>query len=258
MSDPPEDHTPAAQPEPLTKISKKDGKLYSRRAEIELQISVILALPADELLDRANNNDLHSPTYVHSESLIYFARHYHRRHQDPIVSQIAHVLIKRYHGLLLNHYFRSLDADEAASAYSEAISNLFVNVLDLSSDRADYFQVNFASGLQRLAISVYRKYHPKSASRKTSWDELPDEIPSSDISIEDQITEFEEWEEALKDIPDPMRMAFLLRHRDGWPVESKDPNQPTISRRFNITSRTYRNWESRIQLFLEQQRGQPT
>ena len=29
---------------------------------------------------------------------------------------------------------------------------------------------------------------------------------------------------------------------EGWPVEDRDPNVPTISRYFGKTSRTIRNW----------------
>ena len=48
--------------------------------------------------------------------------------------------------------------------------------------------------------------------------------------------------EALATLEEPHRTVFVLRHYQGWPVESKHPGDPTISGYFGVTSRTVRNW----------------
>jgi len=49
--------------------------------------------------------------------------------------------------------------------------------------------------------------------------------------------------------------VFVLRHYEGWPIEDKDPSVPTISRHFQRTPRTIRNWMREAENVLAAWRG---
>ncbi len=64
------------------------------------------------------------------------------------------------------------------------------------------------------------------------------------------------YREALALLDEPMRTAFVLRHYEGWPIEDRDETVPTISRYFNKTPRTIRNWMTTAEQALAAWRGE--
>src|SRR5437879_3199639 len=64
-----------------------DGKLYTRRLEIEAAIDAALLLDVDAILDRADLRDRRSPAYLPSECLVYLIRGFQRRGQKDEVNQ---------------------------------------------------------------------------------------------------------------------------------------------------------------------------
>ena len=48
--------------------------------------------------------------------------------------------------------------------------------------------------------------------------------------------------------PNTMLVAELIL--DGWQIESKDPQEMTISRKLDVSSRTIRNWLKEARIIL--------
>jgi len=76
-------------------------------------------------------------------------------------------------------------------------------------------------------------------------------LTDSTLSAIDRI----EYHDGLNSIEEPYRTVFVLRYYHGWPTEDDDPTVPTISRYFNKTPRTIRNYLRRADDALVAWRG---
>ena len=84
------------------------------------------------------------------------------------------------------------------------------------------------------------------------WDMI---IPGEE-NLFSSFDEFNLAKQALGTIKEPFRTAFILRYFEDWPIESNDPDQPTISKFFGKTSRTIRYWLQKAETALEKWRGE--
>lgn len=239
---------------PLTKRTN-DGRPYERSQEVEAQILASLQLTRELLLERAQVRDYHSPSFLSEECLIYLIREYHRQNEEHIVRSLLEILFMRctrfIRKLLLN-----LDPPLADEAFDDVIGGILDQVLDLESDRGDFMQVRFWVVLKRITISTYGRYisHqnflektvPLSLTGDCDIEDEDDaphgrtqekDVPDASISPE----KLAMYREELNAIAEPYRTAFILRSH-GWPIESSDPDELTISRYFGKTPRTIRNW----------------
>jgi hypothetical protein len=161
-----------------------------------------------------------------------------------------------------------------AEAGDELLTKLFLRILGVENSKGDYFQVRFWSGIKLLAISIFRKKVKDYQQEKNlvplsdlAGDELeepeyelddqtpstiqPLDPPSVTASIEAAVLA----DEGLHSLKEPTRTAYLLYHWAGWQVESKDPIEPTISKHFNMTPKTIRNWLTKAEGDLKKWRG---
>ena len=244
---------------PLTK-SSKDGKPYERSREVETQILSCLPLPPDLVVEQARLRDYRAASFLSEECLIYLIREYHRQNAEEIVWSLLEILFRRC-SRFIERMLQSLNAPLAEEAYEEVIGNLLDEALDLGSDRGDFMQVRFWVVLKRITISTYGRFRSHQSFVKKSiplsstgeygiQDEndsfhdgtLKREIPDQSPSPED----FAMYQEVLHGLGEPYRTAYVLQRFHGWPIESKDPDEPTISRHFGKTPRTIRNWLASI------------
>ena len=247
--------------EPLTRRNK-NGDVYQRLATVDRQIQDILNLDPQELRGRLEVRDEASLGYLKEESLVYLIRHYHKVGNRQRVNDLSECLVNRCSKWICSR-LSGLRADARADGYSEVVEKLFTRILDLGSDRGDFLQVRFWVVLEKLTVDVFRKQVNKLELEMTvdcdreTIDTLIQEgavvVPATLASraVESEAIDRGLIEVALRQLEEPLRSAFLLRHYLGWPIEDRDPAVQTISRRFGKTPRTIRNWLSRADGRLE-------
>ena len=253
-------------PEPLTRRNA-DGEIYQRQPVVNGQIQEALRLGHEELRRRSEIKDKLSPEYLQEESLVFLIRHFHKEGNRPRVNELSKCLLTRCSKLIVRK-LDSLKADLRDEGYWDVVDELFARILDLDSDRGDFLQVRFWAVLKRLAIQVFRKYlkqselelHADDKGEDTDTFTFNHEIPASRTS-ESRTAELEaiEWtliHEALSQLEDPFRSAFLLRYFYQWPIEDQNSDVRTISQHFNKTPRTIRNWLARAEECLAAWRGE--
>ena len=253
-------------PEPLTRRNL-DGKIYQRQQIVNKQIQKALGFGHEELRRRLEVKDKTSPGFLKEESLVYLIRHYHKAENLQCVNNLSKCLLTRC-STLINSKLDSLNADLRDEGYWDVVAELFARILDLDSDRGDFLQVRFWMGLKRLTVQVFRKYI-KQCNRELLVDderEAIDELThkretGTTYTPEPRTVDMEpiKWtliREALCQLEEPFRSAFLLRRYYEWPIEAQNPNVRTISQHFNKTPRTIRNWLARAEECLTAWRGE--
>lgn len=260
---------PVKQLRPLTKRTK-DGKPYERSQEVEAQILSCLQLPPELIVEQAQLRDYRAAGFLSEECLIYLIREYHRQNAEEIVWSLLDILFRRCSRFIENK-LQSLESPLAEEAYDEVIEDLLGEVLDLESNRGDFMQVRFWVVLKRITISAYGRYIsqqsfvkktvPLSLTGEYGFDDENDsphdgtmerDMPDQSPSPED----FAMYQEVLNAIEEPYRTAFVLQRLHGWPIESNDPDEPTISRYFGKTPRTIRNWLASVDEKLQPLRAE--
>lgn len=266
--------------EPLTRRNR-EGQLYVREPDVERQIATALPLRREALLKRAAISDRASPEYLKEECLVYLIRHYRRSGDELRVSDLSAALVRRTTRIIRKHLW-SLGPEMLEEGYSEVVTRLFRKILDLSTDTADFFQVRFWFGMQRICIQVFDRQlaqlernrkevsfsqvpgyeeEEEAAESETKGVRLTEEdrrkvsAPSLEEAIIDADLRREARRVALTQLQEPFRSAYLLRHCHGWPIEHQDSAVPTISRHFGKTPRTIRNWLAAADETLARWRG---
>jgi hypothetical protein len=257
---------------PLTQRTK-EGILYSRPAEIEKQISQALTLLPDAVIIRAQISNSEDPGFLKEESLVYLILAYRNTNDWEVYNSLSDILVERC-VRQYRSFFRGLDALRLAEAGDELLAQLFLRILKVEDSKGDYFQVRFWSGIKLLAISIFRKKvndYKQEKNMVPLSDLAGDELEESDNGVDDQtpgtiqpldppsatasIEPAVLADEGLHSLKEPIRTAYLLYHWAGWQIESKDPLEPTISKHFNVTPKTIRNWLTKAEGDLKKWRG---
>lgn len=254
---------------PLTHRNK-DGEVYERTDEVNGQIRAALALEPELMLERARIRSYEASDYLREECLIYLIREYLRRGVVSIAKRLSEILYRRC-AKSVNERLRSLGPQYIDDAFNEVMKEMFERINDLENDRGDYFQVRFWVALKGLAIKTFGRYVKRieREKREQTWaqigtvpgnedgeNEAPDPLANAEepiVSVGD-LPVLKEGLYAIKDFRH--RIAFVLRYFGGIQTESKNPDEPTISKFFETTPRTVRNWLKQAEKDLEEWRGE--
>jgi RNA polymerase sigma factor (sigma-70 family) len=135
-------------------------------------------------------------------------------------------------------------------AYTDAINEVFSQILDVASDRCDFAQVRFWFWLDRVLIKVLRRYWKQQARdwETVSLDDERDEAKQAELwqKVEAKVDHSDTPEmqainsEALSILEPEERMLFMLRYYEEMEIENKDPAVMTISKYFGISDRAVR------------------
>lgn len=247
--------------QPLTRRGN-DGAVYRRTGEVEAQLAAAAGLPTDDVIARAQLSNAADAGYLREEALIYLIRSFHRRGDTQAVNALFTVLLDRCEGRL-KYRLGGLGVDGFEDAYGDVVGELAASMLDLSSDRGDFLQVRFWPTLDRMAISIFNRHV---AMQRRMRQTLPmgvdaddDEMPAGVSDLPDLALPaalLAEYRVALQAVPEPYRTVFVLRYYHGWPVEDRDPAVMTISRYYDKTSRTIRNYLHEAERALAAWRGE--
>lgn len=244
---------------PLRK-RRLSGELYERDPKVEALIAELAVLPRDALLARAEIAKRSDPSYVPSECLVYFIRASRRDNNE--------VRFERLYRILVERVLRSLPRAKSSDGKNESltrgivrdkVSGRFVELL--SADRAtyveklDYFEVRFDGALASLRRDAQEKaWRDENRSQPLEYDEESGELSpeveaaagthdpfaASDFDDPFYRLRLDAAIEALP--PEQSRIVHMLRQ--GFPIDSKEPDVMTIAKalgRSEKTIRTYRD-----------------
>ncbi|MCO6512333.1 MAG: sigma-70 family RNA polymerase sigma factor [Aridibacter famidurans] len=228
----------------LTK-RKPNGDLYERRAEVEEQLVEVLRLSPDELAKRIPVPNRQDPRYLFDETLVYLLKEAHRRNDLTMENLIYDHLSIRVE-ILLRKQAGQVSRNDSADLVQETHRRIIKKIFNLDSDKSDYAEVMFGNFVTSEAGTV-KKNHWRLETKERGYLEI--DAPKEDGHDYDPPDEWSLSPEqsamlgnALNKIPERTVTAYLLHYRDGFQIESKDPDEPTVARVFGVTGRTIRNW----------------
>lgn len=249
-----ESRTDSAEVKKLTK-RKKTGELYKRRPEVELQISKILNFQDSQVLELLNNKNRESDNYLLDETIVYLLRE--KESSSDIFRETLYLELNRRIWKLLNKFRSRFSVTADFEDFRQKVElAILKKIFDFNTDSADYAQVNFGDYVVKMAKVIWRGelvkierekdmiYSPAEDEEDTSKD-IENTLRSND-ALTDFIMTLKEGLAKLP--PDTMLVAELLL--DGWQIESKNENEPTISKKLNVSSRTIRNWLKEAKIIL--------
>lgn len=236
---------------PLTKCDD-NGSVYQRTGQVNKQIIESLLLEPSTLIDRAGQKDFKAIGYLQEECLIYLIRKFHSENQVDLVNKLVECLIHRCQRQIHGQISFALASTYVEECYNDVIGEVFGQIADLNSDRADFAQVRFKTWLDCLTFNVLRRYW-----KKQREDSITDAYDKDETDHDGK--DFAELPEALRDKTMPQdlqliciealntlnakeRMVFLMRYYWEWEIENQNSNVMTISKYFNVDQRTIRNW----------------
>lgn len=236
------------------------GELYGRGPTTEALIAELAVLPRDELIAKAAVTKRSDPGYVPSECLVYFIRASRRDNNEAWFERLYRILIERV--------LRSLPRTESSDGKTESLTRgavrdkVFSRFVELlSADRAayvdklDYFEVRFDGALASLRRDAQEQaWRDENRSRPLEYDEesgeLSPEVEAAAGTYDPfAASDFDEpayrlrLDAAIEALPiEQSRIIYMLRQ--GFPIDSKEPNVMTIAKalgRSEKTIRTYRD-----------------
>lgn len=253
---------------PIRQLTRcnRDGVPYRREAAVERQIEQGLLCTPAAMIERANVRDATAPAYLQEECLVYLLREFAGRGELPVVEALSEALLARC-ACYINGKLLALGPQARDDAFDEVVARLFDLMLDRESDRGDFLQVRFWVVLEKLVITAFGRQVKElsRAARQVPLSALPGASGDDDVHVSARMDAVAApslpaeqallYREALATLEEPYRTAFVLRHYEGWPIEDSDPRVPTISRYFDKTPRTIRNWMAAAEQTLAVWRG---
>lgn len=236
------------------------GELYERDPKVETLIAELAALPREELIGRAAITKRSDPGYVPSECLVYFIRASRYDNNEAWFERLYRILMERV--------LRSVPRSENSDGKTESLTRSLVRdkvfsrfVEMLSADRAsyvdklDYFEVRFDGAVASLRRDAQEQaWRDENRSQPLEYDEESGELtaeveraagahdPFAAPDFDDPVyrSRLDAAIEALP--PEQIRIIHMLK--EGFPINSKEPDVMTISKalgRSEKTIRTYRD-----------------
>ena len=234
------------------------GRLYTRSQSIEVRLTEILPLSRDQLLERLKVTDRASARYIPSECLVYLLRNEASRgNRAEYFNKLLGVLQQRCARNLA--WAISYGALHDAQSVREEILDRFLETLARGlrdePERLDPFEVSFDKVFAALRMDVYRAQRKRDMahSEMAAVDGADDENAGSNAVVlksgeadEHGLSpaEAELFRKALDrsidSLPEEERTVIELFLQE-YPIDSKDPNQPTIAKMCGVSEKTIRN-----------------
>ncbi|MBA3632726.1 MAG: hypothetical protein H0W58_07960 [Acidobacteria bacterium] len=239
---------------PLTKRKKETRELYARRFEAELQIGKVLSLEPIQIFELLKNRQRDAADYLLDETIVYLLREPERG--EHFRETLYLELNRRIWKLLKKFYTRFSNPADFEDFRQKIEMAILKKIFDITSDSADYAQVNFGDFVVKTAkvawrgelVTIEREkeifYVERESDDENSVNDLENRAAGDPLSDYTMMLK----EGLAKLPPHIMIVAELLL--DGWQIESKVLGESTISKKLNVSSRTIRNWLKEARLIL--------
>jgi len=229
-----------------------DGNPYTRWPDIQAEIQRLMRLPQSNWVAEAND--------VENETLVFLIRQV--RNGDQRVYGALYQELSRRTMRIAKQYVRELDGPDAEHIMLQVEMKVCESVLANDPKRRDDFlEVTFGKAVEQIATDFLRK-HNRSALAHRGEIAIPENLDGLDDTeeVERPIefatetrpdpeasfreTERKEWlERAYAAITDPLRReAVILHYKEGWPIESADPDVEDLVSHFGVTRRRVKYW----------------
>jgi DNA-directed RNA polymerase specialized sigma24 family protein len=259
-------HSPGASP-----LSGRNSAndLYQRDVAVEKQIQSAIILTDERIIANARIREKEAEAYLQEEAIVYLIKMSKQEDNENLYNALSNILLERIEHQV-KFYLRSFDIGLKEDAYNEFLARLFQHILR-TDGKGDFLQVKFWLALNRLAISVFRRFQSREKRERKLLDpgefsareendkgeEDADEDfiePERLIPGENRWSSVEQWSlilEAMQNLDENVRRAYFLNHFLGWQIESIDPNESSVSDHFGKTPKTIRNWLHKADAALE-------
>lgn len=244
---------------PLTKIAGETGKPYSRRADVEKQIAEVLSLDDRRIFEMLENRQRDADGYLLDETIVSLLKS--RRYDSFFVETLYAELNRRIWKLFLK-FRKNFNNESDFEDFGQAIEMTIIKNIFSETDAGDYAQVYFGDFVVKTATYAWyarlknmKRDESMFAAERSDDDEKEaakideNRFVSTEISAEEKLI----LRARLAELPENVRNTAILHYLDGWQIESKDERQPTISKLFNVSSRTIRNWLNQAREILAAQ-----
>ncbi|MDQ3748721.1 MAG: hypothetical protein M3367_06890 [Acidobacteriota bacterium] len=246
---------------PLTKRTKQRSELYLRRSEVERQIAKVLSLADRQIFELLENRQRDSAGFLLDETIVYLLR---ERKDDNFFVEILYAELNKRIWKLFRKFYKNFNNEADFEDFGQKIEmEIIKKIFDLESDASDYAQVNFGDYVVKTAKVVWRgrlanitreneMFETERARDEDESKADENRFVFREISTEEKMI----LQARLAALPDNIRNAAILHYLDGWQIESKDAHAPTISKLFDVSSRTIRNWLTEARTILAAQEGE--
>ena len=248
---------------PLTKRTA-EGKLYVRRPDAELQIEKALSLETAQILEMLGAaKERGDETFLLDETLVYLLRQARRANDDDLLNELYIELNKRIWKKLAKfrgNFNNQADFEDFGQKTEMAIIKKILNV---ESNAGDFAQAQFGSFVLSEAKAAWKqdfvrikKDRESLDTPRGSDDEETDQLENkADLRDEFSAEKRLIYEEQMRNFsPEQQIIAAMLL--DGFQIESKRPEEMTISKYLNITSRTIRTRIKKMREILNESKGE--
>ncbi len=223
------------------------GRPRLRAPEVEEQIEACRALNHRRVAERARIPHHKRAGFLKNEVLVHLIREYRSRGEGTIEGELTQVLVRRC-ARPVGRKLMGLGSLQAEEAYEEVIGRLFEMILDPEKkDRANRLERYFGLVLKSLAAEAYdsrvrRKTEPLDLTGQGDERHGSDDFRQARDERELSPVDRALMSDALSVLEEPTRTAFVMRHYEGVPIESSDPEQPTVCKYFGVSGRQVRRW----------------
>lgn len=242
----------------ITPLMKRtlSGQLYTRDPRIEALLIELAALPREKLVERTAITHRSDLGYVPSECLVYFIRASRSDNSEVWFEQLYKVLTKRV--------LRCLPRPEIADGETESLTRGIIRdrvfggfVEMLAADRSsptaklDYFEVRFDGALASLRRDAQAQAWRDENHLTTI--ELDEETGEPSPEVERAVGHLDPFASKENDDADyrsrldpaisalpPEQIRIIDMLRQGFLIESKDPEVMTISKALGRSEKTIR------------------
>lgn len=240
---------------PLT-CATEEGKPYVRRQDIEDKICEVLRQPVaawPSLASRKGTGRLPSEVLV---CLITVSQAI----DADVFGRLVHELGVRMTRIAV-HFVQGFDRDtkdEIIWKVEEEVMDLILS--DPPCRQGEYLQIAFRNAIEQRTINMVSKrrqfplpsrYAPAENSedgeeQESLTDQIADDGPGPEeltALLQDRARRPGLVAAAKAAVKDPRHLeAVILRYARDWPIYDKDPNVPTLARRFGKSPRQIQNW----------------
>lgn len=242
----------------ITPLRKRtlQGTPYVRDAKIQALLAQLELLSRTELVTRCQITDRAAPDYVPSECLMYFVR---ATRQDD-----SHQHFERLYKILVSRVMRALPDPETKDGATIRISQTKSRIREIAFDRftvalaadrqaysekLDYFELRFDGAVANLRRdaqgTAWREenrtatieYDPETNEPSTEVEEALGSVdPFENLEANDYRSRLDAAIDSLP--PEQIRIMEMLRQ--GFPIDSADPDTVTIAKALNKSEKTIR------------------
>lgn len=245
---------------PLTKMTA-DGRLYVRRPDAELQIEKVSTLEKPQILSMlSGGKECGAADFLLDETLVYLLREARRANDENLQGELYAELNRRVWRNIAKfraNFKEPADFEDFGQKTEMAILRKILNV---ESNAGDFAQVQFGSFVLSEAKSAWKGNLVQIRKDREFLDNPREDDDDGNalenLSLSDDFTPEKGllFEEKMRRFsPEQQIIAAMLI--DGFQIESKRPEELTISKHLKVTSRTIRTRIKEMREILTQTGG---